>query len=239
MVPRLAPRLVRAVMPQFLCDLCLIRDHIWSYNVYGLYEICWLCSNIRRYWRPDIPKALPIQTFLENFLMTKMTVQIGQSKGRFKLAFSIFFWQKSKKIWIAQDFAGTARVQCIPGSFRSISHEFDISDWQQISLCRPAAARTATEGALQLFCCDPSKVESKTKSEKCCRLCFQRMSEFQRHSKLETQHYHDFVGPHLHFSQLHTFQNFSPTFAGLCWAQKNGALNKEPPGRRCTRGMWH
>ena len=97
---------------------------------------------------------------------------------------------------IAQDFAGAARVQCILGSFRSISDEFRMSDCQRISLCRPSAARKQET----LFSEDVSV--SKT------------LKMFQM------VHYHHFFGPHLQFSQLRTFQ---PNF---CWAKEIGCLQQ-------------
>ena len=76
---------------------------------------------------------------------------------------------------IAQDFAGAAGVQCISGSFRSISDEFRMSDCQRISLCRPAAARKQEPWQkvhCNCFVAIRQRWKAKRNQNKCCSLSF-------------------------------------------------------------------
>ena len=134
---------------------------------------------------------------------------------------------------IAPDFAGTARVECIPASFSSLSRWIWHADCHRISLCRPAATR---EQQLWKFKRGTNKItriisnlefpwnwDILWKSQYSFWICF----AFHLWWIAEKNSCN---APSVAFPHLAT---------QLLLGQKNGWLNKEPPGKRGTFPLPH
>ena len=101
----------------------------------------------------------------------------------------LIMWLRYEKMirMIAQDFAGTARIQGISVSFRSISDEFCMSDCQPsrfVDLLQSASRNRDRRCIATVFLAIRQRWKAKRNQKECCRFCFQRMSQFQRHSKM-------------------------------------------------------